>query len=176
LDGAKGDRQGVVIGRSLAAIAADEAHHRSTAAPPADAAPTNLDRGPRRISMQVDAAPVPRKKRSSVVRTAVQAECARKRFSPSQIRLLELRPRNVVNLDDRITRTPVTIKHPPRDGGSVLRRGGGEELSMPPPFCGLHDDDHPAGQKAPKSVTRSCACGTERTSDWGSLATAPVRG
>jgi len=125
LDGAKGDRQGVVIGRSLAAIAADEAHHRSTAAPPADAAPTNLDRGPRRISMQVDAAPVPRKKRSSVVRTAVQAECARKRFSPSQIRLLELRPRNVVNLDDRITRTPVTIKQPPRDGGSVLRRGGG---------------------------------------------------
>ena len=21
-------------------------------------------------------------------------------------------------------------------------------MSMPPPFCGLHDDDHPAGQKS----------------------------
>jgi hypothetical protein len=31
---------------------------------------------------------------------------------------------------------------------------------MPPPFCGLHEDDHPAGAKAPKSVTRSCTCGT----------------
>jgi len=44
---------------------------------------------------------------------------------------------------------------------------------MPPPFRGLHDDDHPAGAKAPKS---SCTCGTERTSDWGSLATAPCEG
>ena len=44
---------------------------------------------------------------------------------------------------------------------------------MPPPFRGLHDDDQPAGAKAPKS---SCTCGTERTSDWGSLATAPCEG
>ncbi len=47
---------------------------------------------------------------------------------------------------------------------------------MPPPFFGLHDDDHPAVAKAPKSVPRSFTCGTERTSDWGSLATAPCEG
>jgi hypothetical protein len=65
--------------------------------------------------------------------------------------------------------TPVTTKHPPRDGGSVFAaRRGERSCRMPPPFCGLHDDDHPAGANAPKSVTRSCTCGTERTSDWGS--------
>ena len=43
---------------------------------------------------------------------------------------------------------------------------------MPPPFFGLHEDDQPAVAKAPKSVTRSFTCGTERTSGRGSLATA----
>jgi len=47
---------------------------------------------------------------------------------------------------------------------------------MPPPLFGPHDDDHPAGANAPKSVTRSGTCGTEPTSDWGSLATAPCEG
>jgi hypothetical protein len=73
--------------------------------------------------------------------------------------------------------TPVTTKHPPRDGGSVFAvRRGVRSCRMPPPFCGPHDADHPAGANAPKSVTRSCTCGTERTSDWGSLATAPCEG
>jgi hypothetical protein len=43
---------------------------------------------------------------------------------------------------------------------------------MPPPFFGLHEDDQPAVAKAPKSVTRSFTCGTERTSGRGSLTTA----
>ena len=49
-------------------------------------------------------------------------------------------------------------------------------MSGPPPYCGLHDDDQPAVAKAPKSVPRSCTCGTERTSDWGSPATALCEG
>jgi hypothetical protein len=73
--------------------------------------------------------------------------------------------------------TPVTTKHPPRDGGSVFAvRRGVRSCRMPPPLFGPHDADHPAGANAPKSVTRSCTCGTERTSDWGSLATAPCEG
>ena len=45
-------------------------------------------------------------------------------------------------------------KHPPRDRGSVFAaRRGERSCRMPPPFCGLHDDDHPAGANAPKSVS-----------------------
>ena len=50
--------------------------------------------------------------------------------------------------------TPMTTKHPPRDRGSVFAaRRGERSCRMPPPFCGLHDDDHPAGANAPKSVS-----------------------
>jgi hypothetical protein len=53
---------------------------------------------------------------------------------------------------------------PPRDGGSFFAVRRGEICRMPPPFFGLHDDDHPAVANASKSFKAQCE-GEFRTPD-----------
>ena len=47
---------------------------------------------------------------------------------------------------------------------------------MPPPFCGLHDDDQPAVANAPKSVTRSFYLWYGTNERLGIAGYGPVRG